>query len=116
MRTEALGCTLLLAITSSLTAAEPARLDRFGDPLPNGAIHRLGTTRFRPASPHGQFALSPNGKVFATGESRDVSLWDAETGKPLWSSRLPGEMKCDRLMFSPDGQKPAPGCAATPTT
>ena len=72
MRREALGYALLLAIASSPSAADSRRLDRFGDPLPEGAIIRLGTTRFRPASPYGQFALSPDGKTFATGENRDV--------------------------------------------
>jgi WD40 repeat protein len=105
VRREAVACSLLLAIASTLTAAESARLDRFGDPLPDGAIFRLGTTRFRPATSYCQFALAPDGKVFATGDSGDVRLWDAETGKPRWSSRLPGEMKCDRLLFSPDGQE-----------
>jgi WD40 repeat protein len=104
MSREALAYSILLSIASSLPAADPVRLDRFGDPLPNGAIYRLGTTRYRPSNTYGQFALSPDGKVFATGEYREVRVWDVKTGKPIWSCQLPGEMKSDRLLFSPDSQ------------
>jgi len=105
MRKDALICTVLFAVVPSVTAGDSLRLDRFGDPLPDGAIFRLGTVRFRPASPNCQFALAPDGKSFATGEPREIRVWDSESGKPLWSWKLPDEATCRRLFFSRDGRK-----------
>jgi WD40 repeat protein len=50
------------------------RIDLHGDPLPDGAIARLGTTRFRFSG-----AYLQNGNLFSVGSS--VDFWDASTGK-----------------------------------
>jgi WD40 repeat protein len=61
----------------------PRRADRFGDPLPPGALLRLGTVRFQ----HGTFgcgaALSPDGKVLVTGGGETLRVWDTATGRLL---------------------------------
>jgi WD40 repeat protein len=51
--------------------------DRFGDRLPEGAIARLGTTRFR--SPANAICFLPDGKTLATAGTQ-VRLWDLRTG------------------------------------
>jgi hypothetical protein len=66
----------------------PTRTDSYGDPLPPGALVRLGTVRFRPCCRNGSgdlFAFTPDGKGLLTAGGRDkpISLWERETGKLL---------------------------------
>jgi RNA polymerase sigma factor (sigma-70 family) len=92
---------------------EPVRagVDRFGDPLPAGAIARLGTVRFRYDGAVFALAFSPNGKTLAGSTTSCVYLWDAGTGKEL--HRLPVHprvlIKC--LDYSPDSTTLVVGAA-----
>ena len=100
----ALFCLLALVATGAGTAtllgpappekprpAEPApavskrpRVDLLGDPLPPGAVLRLGTTRFRHAGNLFGPVFSPDGKTFVTGDGYGlVRLWDRGTGREL---------------------------------
>jgi RNA polymerase sigma factor (sigma-70 family) len=74
-----------VAARPAAPAAEPAiGLDRFNDPLPQGAVARLGTVPFR----HGELALrdgsltfTPDGKsLVSTGGGR-IRRWDLPTRK-----------------------------------
>jgi RNA polymerase sigma factor (sigma-70 family) len=68
-------------------AAEKERVDLLGDPLPAGAVTRLGTVRFRANSPFlvkKGLAFMPDGKtIVSVDEGRLVQFWDATTGKLL---------------------------------
>ena len=61
--------------------------DRYGDPLPRGAIARLGTARFRQNEFDDGHAISrvlysPDGKTLVTvGIQNGVILWDAGSGR-----------------------------------
>ena len=81
---------LLSAVLAGLAWAEepatgpPVRTDLYGDPLPPGAIARLGTTRYRhPGGITGLHFLPDNKTVIGVGTESRLSLWEAETGKRL---------------------------------
>jgi WD40 repeat protein len=109
--------TLLVAVALPLlgagpAAAEPApegrpRTDLYGDPLPDGAVARLGTTRRKHlggvlGGARG-VVFSPDGKTFASVGDRIPRLWDAATGKEL--RRFVGhESWVSCVLFFPDGK------------
>jgi WD40 repeat protein len=87
---------LILAAAFTLPATAPAsgkpvpgqdvsaRADRDGDPLPEGALARLGSTHWRLLLEPRNIALTPDGKVLAvTSNSFTTELLDAQTGKYL---------------------------------
>jgi WD40 repeat protein len=63
--------------------AKPARADRYGDPLPDGAVTRLGTVRWRHSGAAEALVFSPDGKTLASICWGDLLLWDTATGKVL---------------------------------
>jgi WD40 repeat protein len=74
-----LGPLLFLLAPPAEAAAPPGRrVDAFGDPLPPGAIARLGTART-----HGLASLSPDGKVLAVSRDPGITLVDTRTGRLL---------------------------------
>jgi WD40 repeat protein len=81
------------------------RLDDDGDPLPDGAVRRVGTLRFRQGG--GQFnslLIPPDGKTLVAGDfygDRTICSWDLATGKLLRS--FPGSWWNVRIALSPSG-------------
>src|SRR5215469_2841265 len=56
--------------------------DLYGDPLPAGAIARLGTSRLQHDGKVNALAYSPDGKWLASaGADAVIHLWDTQTGK-----------------------------------
>jgi RNA polymerase sigma factor (sigma-70 family) len=63
---------------------DPVATDAFGDPLPPGAMARLGTVRWRHGAPVHFVAMLPDGKtVVSAANDRFVRIWDFATGKEL---------------------------------
>src|SRR5262249_20181676 len=66
--------------------AEQPLDDAYGDPLPEGALARLGTVRFRHAARVDSLSLSADGKILASsGEVGTVRVWDLPSGKEIRS-------------------------------
>jgi WD40 repeat protein len=87
--------------------ATQLRLDASGDPLPPNALARFGTIRFRHGEGVQDVELSPNDLFLATMGSRLV-LWDAATGRQLWSAEgghANSGYGLRRVVFSPDSSK-----------
>ncbi len=57
------------------------------DPLPPGAVARLGSARLRPLAPARAVAFSPDGLGLATASDGGmVQVWDPATGRQRWST------------------------------
>lgn len=87
---------LLLAVAGPGWPGEPApmprevRTDLAGDPLPPGAVSRLGTTRFRVRGWHQQVFLSADGNTaIAKGEQGVLRAFDVHTGAVAWEIKDP---------------------------
>lgn len=92
------------ASDGATVAKQVARTDVYGDPLPPGALARLGTIRLRHDHNYGYLAtaLSPDGKTLATGGSRSLRLWSLADGKLLWQVRE--NYHYGMMKFSPNGK------------
>jgi RNA polymerase sigma factor (sigma-70 family) len=84
-----------------------ARADRYGDPLPEGAVTRLGTVRFRVPDEVEALTFSPDGKSLAVYSRAGVFLLDAADGKRLreLAALAPPLRRQGLLAFSPDGKR-----------
>jgi WD40 repeat protein len=82
-----LAAGLVVALmTSKAHAAQEIQTDLYGDPLPLGAVARLGTLRDNIGEMSGDIVLSPDGKtITATSAylSIPLRLWDVETGRAI---------------------------------
>jgi WD40 repeat protein len=77
------GLIALLLSAPVASAQEKARLDALGDPLPAGAVARLGTTRFHPGWWISQLAFSPEGDRLACCSENGLTVYDSATGRDL---------------------------------
>jgi RNA polymerase sigma factor (sigma-70 family) len=123
LTTAAAGMATAVALGWSPTAAESpkadltragpvdkaaAARDQYGDPLPEGTVARLGSSRFRGGDrPVDAMRFSPDGQTLLT-VSQDflVRLWETKTGR-LLHEVLPGFRSFSSpvgIAFSPDGK------------
>jgi WD40 repeat protein len=83
----------------------PVRTDRLGDPLPDGAITRLGSLRLTHPWGCRCVTFSPDGKILASGSDEgEIGLWAMPGGRPI--HRLSGHAwQTNALAFSPGGKQ-----------
>ncbi|AMV27760.1 ECF RNA polymerase sigma factor SigE [Gemmata sp. SH-PL17] len=116
----ALGMTLAAAMVSQKpvhadgpTAANPTtapetqpRTDSSGDPLPEGAVARLGTLRFRTGQmgTAASVAFGPDGKQLISAHGTDVLfVWEPASGREL--RRLDAPQICSGVSATPNGRR-----------
>jgi WD40 repeat protein len=89
-------------------AGKDLHTDFYGDPLPAGAIARLGATRLRVGGFH-QMAFVPDGKHLATASGSALLLWDLNTGRLARTISTDGTDRGDGFTggfaFTPDGKR-----------
>ncbi len=113
LRTILALLTGLIVLTADAQAQSPEkaparRTDHYGDPLPEGAILRLGTTRFRHGDEIEDLMFSPRGDLLASVNANRCSLrmWDLRTGKLVWEAKDISS-RFGAAVFSPDGTEVA---------
>jgi RNA polymerase sigma factor (sigma-70 family) len=83
---------------------ETARTDRYGDPLPDAAVARLGTVRYNHADGLNALHFSPDGQTIISDGEGHLCLWDAATGKPLRQFSRSNSSLIDPTVLLPDGK------------
>src|SRR5437899_2202143 len=100
MRRLVIACLALLLAQDGKAAAPSTRAAE--EPLPPGALARLGTARLRTTA--SALAFAPGGRTLLTAaDGRTLGRHDAATGGLREETHLPGPVT-DRAWFSPDGR------------
>ncbi len=84
------------------TEKRQPRTDQYGDPLPPGALTRIGTVRFWQAGNPLAVVFSPDSKTLATTSAGGIRIGDAATGKELHRF-LDSHLSFFDVAFTPDG-------------
>jgi hypothetical protein len=94
-----LACLLGLAVVAAADSAAPPvpRVDAYGDPLPRGAVARLGTVRWRHDGASA-FAFTRAGETLVLVGSGAVQFWDIKTGRVVRS--FPVDNRFDQTQLS----------------
>jgi RNA polymerase sigma factor (sigma-70 family) len=81
------------------------RVDLYGDPLPDGAIVRMGSTRLRHASLTTFVFLAGGKQVVTAGSNNVLRFWDTTSGRQVREVRLEADPRRGTARtFSPNGK------------
>jgi WD40 repeat protein len=84
---------LFAALVLLADADVGARTDLYGDPLPPGAVARLGTIRLRHADGRAVTFSEDGKRLISCGIGGEVRVWDVATGKLVRRTRLAGKAR-----------------------
>jgi WD40 repeat protein len=89
----------------------PVATDLFGDPLPGGAVARLGTIRFRRTTPYigatyfgPGFAFLADTKTIVSQDGDALQFWEVSTGRLVRKLRVDATL-INAFALSPDGRQ-----------
>ena len=93
---------------SGVAAPSAAPIDRYGDPLLERSLLRLGTIRLRQGQGVNGVAFTPDGKsIVSGGWQAPIRIWDSATGREVGRFASPGQTGTFGVAFSPDGTRMA---------
>jgi WD40 repeat protein len=99
--------SLIVWLAAALFGQLPVGADLYGDPLPPGAVARMGTLRLWQQDGLTHLAFSPEGKALVAWCGDAVLFWDLATGREIRRIAL-GDSGVDgqnlALALSPDGR------------
>jgi WD40 repeat protein len=99
---------LIVLLAATAPVAQGVKVDCYGDPLPAGAVARLGTVRWRNGDGTTLLAFLPDGKtLLSAGWDATVRHWDVATGKETRRFRLSGQRADEArgpILVSADGK------------
>src|SRR5262249_1495778 len=82
-----------------------ARLDTFGDPLPDGAVARLGTVRFNHGDGLRNLLCTPDGKTVVSVGNGVARVWDAARGAETRQFPTGPTDWAENAIVTPDGKE-----------
>ena len=89
-------------------AQAAVRVDRYGDPLPQEAISRLGTTRLRHSLVVSWLQFTPDGQFLISQGGDGVRIWKVDNAEQLHhfpNDREPQQMPHEACSLSADGKR-----------
>jgi len=96
------AASTLPALLLAVAAGPP--VDVYGDPLPPGAVARLGSARLRHAD-LADYVIRPDGRAALTVGHGGVREWDLATGRLVRQVELDGaDSRADDFRFDPAGR------------
>jgi WD40 repeat protein len=97
--------TLVAVVAPDFAFGQAAPTDLAGDPLPPGAVARLGTTRYRLRDWAARFSLYKDGsRLLWIAQDSTVTIMDVETGKATDSFKDAELPRANTSDLSPDGR------------